>query len=84
MLGLDLAYLRINYLKETVHSYEDNGIGGEEQGRGLDGAHELAEECMLRSKWPVVEDQIKYCEGHREQAEEQVRERHVGYQDIPC
>ena len=67
---------------QPVNSDEHDRPGGEEDEGGLGVAGELAEDLLTRGQWPVVVQQVQQRQRHREHAEGEVRQRHVGQQHI--
>ena len=45
-------------------------------------AGELAEDLLTRGQWPIVVQQVQQRQRHREHAQGEVRQRHVGQQHV--
>ena len=69
-------------MSQPVNSNKHHRPGGEEDKGGLCVAGELAEDLLARGQRPVVMKHVQQGQRHREHAEGEVRQRHVGQQHV--
>ena len=69
-------------MNQPVNSNEHHRPGGEEDKGGLCVAGELAEDLLARGQGPVVMKHVQQGQRHCEDAEGEVRQRHVGQQHV--